>query len=170
MTNNRHNIVFQPIIYHHIGIVHTPFLRQQGTPIQPIAGKDVRGTVEVFPEYADGLKDIDGFSHLLLLFHMHLAKGFSLRTRPYLDDVERGVFAIRGPRRPNPIGLSIVRLEKVEENILHIRDLDMIDGTPLLDIKPYLPNVDERDGVRIGWLKGKKERFEKAKADGRFSD
>ena len=120
--------------YEPIGIIHTPFTTPVGTPIQPVAGKDIEGTIELFPGYTDGLKDLDGFSHLILLFHLHRASAPRLLTTPFLDDTERGIFAIRGPSRPNPIGLSVVRLVGIEGNIIRIRDIDMLDGTPLLDI------------------------------------
>ena len=157
------------ITYTPIGIIHTPFKEPRGTPIQPAAAGGIRGTVEIFPEYVGGLKDVEGFSHIYLLFHFHLSKGHHLKGRPYLDNEERGIFAIRGPSRPNPIGLSIVRLVKVEGNILHIRDVDMVDGTPLLDIKPYVPEFDNRKEVRIGWLENKVKGLPKARDDGRFS-
>jgi tRNA-Thr(GGU) m(6)t(6)A37 methyltransferase TsaA len=151
-----------------IGIIHTPFAEQKGTPIQPHRGRGVKGTIEVFPQYADGLADLDGFSHIYLLFHLHRSDGFNLRVIPYLDDTERGVFATRAPRRPNPIGLSIVRLVKVEGVTLYIEDLDILDGTPLLDIKPYVPHFDDAEEFRIGWLEGRSERAADTDADGRF--
>jgi tRNA-Thr(GGU) m(6)t(6)A37 methyltransferase TsaA len=156
------------IRYNPIGIIHSPFKEPQGTPIQPKGGKGVEGTVEVFPEYAEGLKDLEGFSHIVLVFHFHLSKGYSLQVKPYLDDKEHGVFATRAPKRPNPIGISVVRLVRVEGNLLHIRDLDMIDGTPLLDIKPYVPEMNASEVERIGWLEGKAKRVEDASDDGRF--
>jgi len=147
------------IKYQPIGIIHSPFKEPRGTPIQPTAAKDVEGTVEVFPEYAEGLKDVDGFSHLILIYHFHLAKRVSLKVKPYMDNNLRGIFATRAPPRPNPIGLSIVQLIKVERNMLHIRDVDVVDGTPLLDIKPYVPEFD---------LEKRVSRLPKAKDDGRF--
>jgi len=132
--------------YSPIGVVHSPYRQPSGTPVQPTAAKDVRGTVEIFPEYVEGLKDMKGFSHIVLLYHFHLSKGCSLLVKPYMDVVERGVFATRAPRRPNPIGLSVVRLDKIEGNKLDIRDVDIVDGTPLLDIKPHVPQFDLRSG------------------------
>ena len=151
-----------------IGVIRTPFKEPKGTPIQASAGKDVEATIEVFPEFEEGLKDLDGFSHIVVLFHLHLSKGYSLTVTPFMDDVERGVFATRAPARPNQIGLSIVRLEKVEGNVLHIKDVDMVDGTPLLDIKPYTREFDAREDIRIGWLEGKVQRLSKTTDDGRF--
>lgn len=156
------------IIVKPIGIIHTPFKEPKGTPIQPTGARDIEGTVEVFPDYADGLRDLDGFSHLYLLFYCHLSKEHSLLVKPFLGDSLHGVFATRSPSRPNPIGLSIVRLTKIERNLLHIRDVDMVDGTPLLDIKPYIPDVDTREAVRIGWLKKRVGGMSKKRDDGRF--
>lgn len=156
------------ITYHPIGIIHTPFREKTGTPIQPVAGRDVEGTIQLFPEFADGLLDLEGFSHIILLFHLHRAGPPRLRTIPFLDTTERGIFAIRGPSRPNPIGLSVVRLVRIEGDIIHIRDLDMLDGTPLLDIKPYIPRTDSHPDARIGWLTGKESRFHDTLGDGRF--
>ena len=160
-----HEIKYKPI-----GIIHSPFKEPKGTPIQPAGAKDIEGTIEVFPEYAEGLKDVEGFSHIILIFHFHLSRGVSLTAKPYMDNEERGVFAIRGPRRPNPIGISIVRLVRVEENILHIKDLDMIDGTPLLDIKPYVPEFDVQEVTKIGWLEKNVHKLPTLKDDGRFME
>jgi tRNA-Thr(GGU) m(6)t(6)A37 methyltransferase TsaA len=158
-----HEIKYKPI-----GIIHSPFKEPKGTPIQPAGAKDIEGTVEVFPEYAEGLKDVEGFSHIILIFHFHLSRGVSLKTKPYMDTEEHGIFAIRGPRRPNPIGISTVRLVRIEENILHIKDLDIIDGTPLLDIKPYVPEFDIYEVVKTGWLEKNVHKLPTSKDDGRF--
>ena len=157
------------IKYKPIGIIHSPFTEAKGTPIQSAAAKGIPGTVEVFPEYADGLKDVDGFSHLILLYHFHLSQGASLEAKPYMDNKVRGVFAMRGPNRPNPIGISVVRLLEVEGNILHIQDIDIVDGTPLLDIKPYVPEFDKREVEKIGWLEKKVGKLATSKDDGRFT-
>jgi len=156
------------IEYRPIGIIHTPFPDPVGMPIQPTGGEGIRGTVEVFPEYRDGLVDLDGFSHIILLFHMHRSGDFRLRVVPFLDSVERGLFATRAPRRPNPIGLSTVRLDRIEDGLLHICDVDMLDGTPLLDIKPYVPRLDNRDDARVGWLEALQELFPTHRSDKRF--
>jgi tRNA-Thr(GGU) m(6)t(6)A37 methyltransferase TsaA len=156
------------IEYNPIGVIHSPFQEPKGTPIQPRGGKGIGGTVEVFPRFADGLKDLDGFSHIILIYHFHQSQGYSLEVKPYLDDRKHGVFATRAPSRPNSIGVSVVRLDKIEGNVLHIRDIDIIDGTPLLDIKPYVPEIDAREVVRIGWLEGKVSKFGEAVDDGRF--
>jgi len=156
------------IKYKPIGIIHSPFKEPKGTPIQPTGARNVDATVELFPEYVEGLKDLEGFSHIILIYHFHLSKHTSLRVKPYMDDELRGVFATRAPSRPNPIGISVVRLVKVEGNILHIQDVDAVDGTPLLDIKPYVPEFDTREAYKIGWLERRVHRLRETKDDGRF--
>jgi len=158
------------IKYKPIGIIHSPFQQPKGTPIQPTAAKGVDGTVEVFPEYVEGLKDLDGFSHIILIYHFHLSKKFSLKVKPFMDNQIHGVFSTRAPSRPNPIGISIVRLIKIEKNILYIRDVDVIDGTPLLDIKPYVPEFDVRAVDKIGWLEKNVNKLPTSKDDGRFQN
>ncbi len=152
-----------------IGIIKTPFDSPKGTPIQPPGGKDIEGKIEVFPEFQKGLKDIEGFSHLILLYHCHKAKPFSLLVKPFLDDALHGVFATRAPSRPNSIGLSIVSLIRVEGCDLFIKDVDIVNNTPLLDIKPYVPKFDMRQNVKSGWLESGAEKTEKTHDDGRFS-
>ncbi|MDY6865757.1 MAG: tRNA (N6-threonylcarbamoyladenosine(37)-N6)-methyltransferase TrmO [Halobacteriota archaeon] len=134
-----------------IGIIHTPYTSLSDCPIQPSRSSD-KGEVEVFKEYEEGLSDLDGFSHIILIFAFHKSNGFSLKVKPFLDDSMRGLFATRSPRRPNKIGISIVELIEIKGNILSVNGVDMVDGTPLLDIKPYIPEFDERDDVRTGWL------------------
>jgi tRNA-Thr(GGU) m(6)t(6)A37 methyltransferase TsaA len=143
------------IQYNPIGVIHSAFKEPRDAPIQSACATDIEGTVEIFPEYSEGLADLEGFSHIILLYHFHLSKEFSLKVKPYLDEQLRGVFATRAPARPNAIGMSIVRLIKVEGEKLSIRDVDILDGTPLLDIKPYVPAFDFRNTDRIGWLSGK---------------
>ena len=151
-----------------IGIIYSPFKEPKGTPIQTAAAKDIEGKVEIFKEYVEGLKDLNGFSHIILLYHFHLTKGYSLLVKPFMDDTIRGVFATRAPRRPNPIGLSVVRLLRIEGNILYIKDVDIVDGTPLLDIKPYVPDFDIKDVRDIGWLKKRVQNLPQLRDDGRF--
>jgi len=139
-------------------------------PIQPTGAAGVYGTIEMLPEFTPGLLDLDGFSHLILLYHFHRSEGFALQNRPFLDECVRGVFATRSPRRPNPIGLSIVRLEGIEESALYISDVDILDGTPLLDIKPYVPAFDLRVQVKIGWLSGIVTQATQHRSDGRFNE
>jgi tRNA-Thr(GGU) m(6)t(6)A37 methyltransferase TsaA len=157
------------IIFRAIGIIHTPFTGAEKMPIQPEAAKGVEGTVDIKPEFETGLKDLDGFSHIILLYHLHLSRGFSLEVVPFLDDKLRGVFATRAPRRPNPIGLSTVRLLAIESNRLRIQNIDVVDGTPLLDIKPYVPEFDDQRADKIGWLSDKIERMHEIRSDNRFN-
>jgi tRNA-Thr(GGU) m(6)t(6)A37 methyltransferase TsaA len=156
------------IIYTPIGTIHSPIATPAGGPIQPAAANDIAGRVVVLPEYQEGLQDLEGFSHLFLLYHFHLSRPYSLKVKPFLDTVLRGVFATRAPARPNPIGLSIVRLERIEGNTLFILDVDIVDGTPLLDIKPYAPGFDALPQARSGWLSGKLENLATRRADDRF--
>jgi len=139
-----------------IGIIHSPFRQATGTPVQPSAAKGVEGAVEVFEEYAAGLKDLAGFERIWLLYWFDRAEveAPALIVKPYLDNTRRGVFATRAPVRPNPIGLSSVHLLRIQRNKLDIRDVDILDGTPLLDIKPYVPQFDIFRVARSGWLEG----------------
>ncbi len=137
-----------------IGVIHSPFTDLAQMPIQPNHKSSASGTVEIFPEYAEGLRDLDGFSHIILLYHLHKAGKPRLLVTPFLDSQPHGVFATRAPVRPNPIGLSVVKLNGIQENLLTVEGLDILDGTPLLDIKPYIPSFDERSEHRIGWLEG----------------
>ena len=155
------------ITYKPIGVIRTPFKEPKGTPIQPTGAVGVEGVLEVFPENAPGLKDLEGFSHVILLYHFHLSRGHSLTVRPYLDKEERGVFATRFPGRPNPIGLSVVRLVGITGHVVRIMDVDIVDGTPLLDIKPYVPAFDHRDDVSTGWLTGRTGNVRRTRSDGR---
>jgi tRNA-Thr(GGU) m(6)t(6)A37 methyltransferase TsaA len=157
-----------PVTFRPIGLISTPFTTPAGTPIQPKAAEGVAGSVKIFQEFSTGLQDLEGFSHIFLLYHFHLVQSFSLLVKPFLDDKQRGLFATRAPARPNPIGLSIVRLERIEANTLHVLDVDMLDGTPLLDIKPFVPEFDTRDQTRIGWLASNLNKLKMARDDGRF--
>jgi tRNA-Thr(GGU) m(6)t(6)A37 methyltransferase TsaA len=158
----------EPIVYQPIGIIRSPFEKLEGIPIQPAGAQGVRGFIDLDPELAEGLQDLEGFSHIVLIYHMHLAAGPSLSVKPFLDDESRGVFATRAPSRPNPIGLSVVLLEKIEGNRLHIDNVDIVDRTPLLDIKPFVPEFDPTADVRIGWLRGKVEGARSKRSDKRF--
>jgi tRNA-Thr(GGU) m(6)t(6)A37 methyltransferase TsaA len=151
-----------------IGTIHSPYRKLSGMPIQPTGAANVKGTIEVFEEFCEGLKDLDGFSHLILLYHFHQSKGFDLSVVPFLDTETRGLFSTRAPRRPNPVGLSIVQLDKVKDGVLHINNVDILDGTPLLDIKPYVPDFDEQAGVRTGWLDKTSKAVSGKKSDERF--
>jgi tRNA-Thr(GGU) m(6)t(6)A37 methyltransferase TsaA len=156
------------IEYTPIGIIHSPFKEREGMPIQPTGAKGTKGTVEVFKAFQRGLKDLDGFSHIILLYHFHRSRGFHLQVVPFMDSKLRGLFATRAPKRPNPIGLSVVRLDEIKDGVLHIRDVDILDGTPLLDIKPYVPKFDAPMKVRIGWLKKAGKAVSNRRSDGRF--
>ena len=151
-----------------IGIIHSPFREPKEVPIQSSAARDIEGRIEVYQEYITGLEDLDGFSHIILIYYFHLSKDYSLKVKPFMDNTLRGVFATRAPSRPNPLGLSIVRLMKINENILYIKDVDIVDNTPLLDIKPFVPEFDSRNNIRIGWLKENIYKLSKSKDDGRF--
>lgn len=151
-----------------VGMIRTPFKKLDGMPIQPSGASEVLGTVVINSEYAQGLKDLEGFSHIILIYHFHKSKGFELMVKPFLDDEKRGLFSTRAPRRPNPIGLSIVELVKVEENTLTIKGADILDKTPLIDIKPYVPGFDTKENVRTGWLEKVQDNAKTVKSDHRF--
>ncbi len=138
--------VFRPIGY--VRSVHTD---PKETPIQPVYTDGTQARVEVLPEYEAGLRDLEGFSHIYLIYYFHRAKPVQLVLKPYLEDTEHGIFATRTPHRPNPIGFSLVRLVERQGNILIVKDVDILDGTPLLDIKPFIPRFDYRQDVRVGW-------------------
>lgn len=137
-------------------------------PIQPTGAAGVAGSVELLEEFVEGLEDLNGFSHIILLYHFHRSEDFQLKVVPFMDTAHRGLFSTRAPKRPNQIGLSIVELEKIEDNILHINNIDVLDGTPLLDIKPYIPEFDAQQDVRTGWFKQSKETVSKYRSDERF--
>jgi tRNA-Thr(GGU) m(6)t(6)A37 methyltransferase TsaA len=158
------SIEFKPI-----GTIRTPFRKTEGMPVQPVGAAGVKGTVEVFEEFAEGLKDLGGFSHIMLLYHFHQSTGYKLTVTPFLDTQPRGLFATRAPKRPNGIGLSVVRLLRVEGATLHVENVDILDGTPLLDIKPYVPEFDQQVDIRTGWLEAVKDKAKDRKADRRFT-
>jgi tRNA-Thr(GGU) m(6)t(6)A37 methyltransferase TsaA len=154
------------IVLSPIGVIRTPFAVATGAPIQSSAADDVEGTIELFPEYAAGLQDIEGFERLWLMYFFDRASTPQLTVRPYLDNMEHGIFATRSPARPNRIGLSSVRLLRIEQNRLHVAGVDMLDGTPLLDIKPYVPDFDHFAVERVGWYQNKSAKG--VVADARF--
>jgi tRNA-Thr(GGU) m(6)t(6)A37 methyltransferase TsaA len=159
-----------PIAFTPIGVIRTPFRDLEGMPVQPCAATAAEGRVIVEAAYVEGLRDLDGFSHIILLYHFHRATGYRLTVTPFLDTVERGLFATRAPRRPNPIGLSIVGLERIEGPTLTVHGVDMLDGTPLLDIKPWVPAFDMRSNARSGWLEEKQASADTTTSDRRFID
>lgn len=158
----------QKIQYKTIGFIHSPFHGIVDMPIQPTGAKSITGTIEIHPEYTEGLKDLEGFSHVILIYHFHLSKNYSLKVKPFLDKQLRGVFATRAPKRPNPIGISVVRLKRIEGNILYIENIDVVDGTPLLDVKPYVPELDAPEVEKIGWLSQKIKKVHSARSAKRF--
>jgi tRNA-Thr(GGU) m(6)t(6)A37 methyltransferase TsaA len=141
----------ETIVYRQIGVIRSEHTAAEQTPIQPVYARDCMGRVEVFPEFEEGLRDLDGFSHIYLVYSFDRAGATKLRVKPFLQDVERGLFATRAPCRPNAIGLSIVELLRIEGRVLHVRGVDMLDGTPLLDIKPYTAKFDRVETSKNGW-------------------
>ena len=158
------------VIFYPIGIIHTPFNEIKDMPIQPVAAKGVEGFIEVFTEYVEGLTDLEGFSYITLLYHLHKNDGYELMVKPFMDNEKHGIFSTRSTKRPNAIGLSTVRLIRIEKNIVHFEMADMLNGTPLIDIKPFFSKFDNRMDAKNGWL----DKFqdipqEKMRSDERFS-
>ncbi|MEW5767667.1 MAG: tRNA (N6-threonylcarbamoyladenosine(37)-N6)-methyltransferase TrmO [bacterium] len=156
------------IIYRPIGIIHSSFNSLEDMPIQPTSDVSGSGSVEIFPDFVDGLKDLEGFSHIYLLYHFHKVHQSNLIVTPFLDREPRGVFATRAPSRPNPVGLSLVELVRLESNLIYVDRLDVLNGTPLLDVKPYVPEFEHTHDVRIGWLEQVKGQVRIQKSDARF--
>jgi len=157
-----------PISLAPIGVIHTPFSESDGMPVQAVGATGYRGVIELRPELVEGLRDLEQMSHLILIYHLHRMRGTALTVTPYMDDRQHGIFATRSPKRPNAIGLSTVRLLGIRGNELHIEDVDMLDGTPLLDIKPYVPALDDRADARIGWYDGRVGHVADVRSDRRF--
>ncbi|HNB02903.1 MAG TPA: tRNA (N6-threonylcarbamoyladenosine(37)-N6)-methyltransferase TrmO [Methanoregulaceae archaeon] len=157
-----------PFTYTPIGIVHSPFSDLAGMPIQPSGAKGIKGTIEIRQEFIAGLRDVEEFSHLILIYAFHRCQGYSLEVTPFLDPRSHGVFATRAPKRPNAIGLSIVQLTGIKGTILAIEDVDILDGTPLLDIKPYVPAFDSYSNAKAGWLDGVSHHAAFVRSDERF--
>jgi tRNA (adenine37-N6)-methyltransferase len=154
--------------YEPVGVIHSPWTDIKGMPIQPAGARGVKGTVEVFEKFAEGLNDIEGFSRIILIYSFHKCTGSALTVKPFLDPTPRGVFATRAPRRPNAIGLSIVRLSGRTGRMLAIEDVDVLDGTPVLDIKPYVPLFDSYPDAADGWFGNVAKNAEHCRSDGRF--
>ena len=157
-----------PITYNPIGVVHSPHKTTEKMPIQPSGALGIKGRIEIFPEYAEGLKDLDGFSHIFLIYHFHRVTNKALTVIPFLDTTPRGVLSTRAPVRPNPIGLSVVRLINIDNSTLYVENIDILDQTPLLDIKPYIPDFDHFDADRIGWFQASSNHAARKKSDDRF--
>jgi tRNA-Thr(GGU) m(6)t(6)A37 methyltransferase TsaA len=156
------------IIYEPIGIIRTTFKEREGMPIQTNGAKGLKGEVVLKEEFQAGVTDLEGFSHIILIYHFHKSQNFKLMVTPFLDSMARGVFSTRAPLRPNSIGLSIVKLLSIEGNVLHVENVDMIDNTPLLDIKPYIPQFDCVEADRIGWIQKRIDEASELKSDNRF--
>jgi tRNA-Thr(GGU) m(6)t(6)A37 methyltransferase TsaA len=152
-----------------IGRIRSPWPTPAGAPIQPAAARGVAGTLDIDAAYVDGVRDLDGFSHVIVLWHMHLVRGHDLTVVPFLDHVQRGIFATRSPKRPNPIGLSIYRIARIDGGSIAVVDVDAVDGSPILDLKPYVPAFDAPPAERIGWYAGRLDDVATARADDRFA-
>lgn len=151
-----------------IGRIHSPFTDIAGMPIQPNGARGTRGTIEIFPPYRGGLADLDGFERIILIYALHRCTEHQLVVTPFLDTMPRGIFATRSPKRPNAIGLSTVRFKEVKDGVLTVEDIDVLDGTPLLDIKPYVPEFDAYPGSRCGWFENVACNAETHRSDDRF--
>ena len=157
------------ISYQPIGYLKTPFVTVSDMPIQPAGANCAEGVIELNPELVPGLFDLEGFSHLILIYHFHLIKGYKLYVVPFMDNKPHGIFATRAPTRPNPIGISTVKLKRIENNLSYIEGVDMVDGTPVLDIKPFFTKYDNHLDAKSGWLEGKRDiDITKIKSDNRF--
>ena len=156
------------IIYKPIGVIYSPFKSIEGIPIQPAGANGIKGKVKVYKKYLNGLINLEGFSHIILLYHFHLSNGYSLKVIPFLKNQEQGVFATRAPKRPNQIGISMVKIDKIEGNIINISNVDILNGTPLLDIKPFASFFDNVKNEKNGWLFEKINDVNKIKSDKRF--
>ncbi len=157
------------IKYEQIGTVYSPFEKKEGMPIQAISANGIKGKIEINKDLEEGLSDLDGFSHIFLIYAFHKSKGFDLKTKPFLSDKIFGIFATRAPRRPNAIGISVVKILSINKNILEIENIDVLNGTPLLDIKPYIPEFDIHKVEKIGWLENKISAIAQTKSDERFN-
>jgi len=156
------------MIFKQIGIISTPFKKREGMPIQPRGAKGVKGKIVMNKEFSIGLNDLNGFSHIILIYYFHKSEGFELETKPFLDHKKRGIFSTRAPKRPNSIGISVVKLLEIKSNTLYIENVDILDNTPLLDIKPYIPEFDNYEVEKEGWIKNKIEKLNTIKSDTRF--
>ena len=158
------------IEFDNIGIIHSPFTKLEGMPIQPTGAKGVKGTLVIKDKYLNGLKDLEEFSHINILYLLHKVNGYQLEVKPFMDINTHGIFATRSPKRPNRIGSSIVQLDKIKGNTVYVSNIDVLDGTPLLDIKPYVPQLyeDTIDELKIGWFEKNHQKAKSQKSDDRF--
>ena len=156
------------VIFKPIGTIHSPFTHPEDMPVQSAAAEGITGKIVLNEEYVEGLSDLDGFSHIYLIYHFHLSESYSLKVTPFLDDQKRGVFSTRAPKRPNAIGLSVVKLIKINHSIIDIENIDIIDGTPLLDIKPYVGEMEAINQYKIGWLSNRIKEIKSKNSDNRF--
>ena len=153
-----------------IGTIHTEFKEIEGMPIQPTGAKGIPGTIEINEKYSNGLKDLEDFSHIHIIYLLHKVEGYMLEVKPFMDNDTHGVFATRSPKRPNRIGMSVVKVNEVERNKVFVENIDVLDGTPLLDIKPYVPQLyeDTIDELKIGWFETNHKKAKTQKSDDRF--
>jgi tRNA (adenine37-N6)-methyltransferase len=158
----------EPVTYTPIGVVRSPYSGLDGMPLQTVAAAEVEATIELDARVHGALRDLDGFSHLWLIAHLHTVDGWTPEVVPFLDTQPRGVLATRSPRHPNPIGLSLVELIAVGRGVLRIRGIDLLDGTPVLDIKPFVPLFDAREDVRTGWFDSAAQRVHAVRSDRRY--
>lgn len=153
-----------------IGVIRSPFKEIAKMPIQPSGAKGQIGRIELKPELTEALVDLAGFSHIIVLYHFHQVEKTSLTVTPFLDSEPHGVFSTRAPTRPNHIGLSVLKLQKVESNFLTVENIDILDGSPLLDIKPYLPEFDQpEEEITTGWMQQSRDGVKNARSDKRFA-
>lgn len=158
------------VVYQPIGIIHTPFTTAAGMPIQPRRAVGIPGRIEVFPKFSPGLQDVDGFSHIILIYHFDRAAAAKLRVVPFMDTMEQGVFPTRAPVRPNPIGLSIVRLRAVAGASLEIENVDMLDGRLEIEQRGYVPDFDCFEATSVGWVGSSRWRMQRTRSDDRFQN
>jgi tRNA-Thr(GGU) m(6)t(6)A37 methyltransferase TsaA len=164
-------MISKQITINPIGIIHTPFDDINDMPIQPLAAKGIKGHIELLPEYLEGLTDLEGFSHITLLYYFHKINGYHLTVIPFMDNKEHGIFATKSPKRPNAIGYSTVKLLGVENNVIHIEMVDMLNGTPLIDIKPFFSKFDNRTNTKSGWLDNQENILNRdLRSDARFKN
>ena len=161
-------MITEKISFKPIGYIKTPFQKKEGMPIQPTGAIGIKGEIEILPEFIEGLTDLEGFSHIILIYYFHESKEFKLSVKPFMDNQVHGIFSTRAPKRPNAIGFSVVKLDKIERNIISIENIDVLNGTPVLDIKPFIPDVDSPEVTKLGWLEGKSNKMGDKQSDNRF--